>query len=302
MPWSTPFEDPIPLPRGQQLVTLQDAADYIMKLPKADQAVTESQTAVGCLIGAAEGRDFLMHARWHAAGAQSQRGTGVRHVAERNALGQAKIKEGRVTSLDNWPMPKFDAGDTKHLHAVGVISVTFVQFEKSVESMFLHHPAHSAVPFEFLERYFLALSEDQRVAETRKFYSDSEPDALIRDAAKNALDFFDWARDSRNKILHSERYPMGFGADPDVFYLTKRASKRDPSSRYMALDLPTLRSTAEHMRAGIVRSAEINIHVRYRNSSDLSKIPQSLWVYAKSNDFPALAAPPRIVMTERPER
>jgi hypothetical protein len=29
----------------------------------ADQAVTEWQTAVGCLIGAAEGRDFLMHAR-----------------------------------------------------------------------------------------------------------------------------------------------------------------------------------------------------------------------------------------------
>ena len=30
MPWSTPFEDPIELPGGRRLVTLQDAADYIM--------------------------------------------------------------------------------------------------------------------------------------------------------------------------------------------------------------------------------------------------------------------------------
>src|ERR1700694_170922 len=155
-------------------------------------------------------------------------------------------------SHDNWPMPGFDAGDPKHLHAVGVIAVTFVQFERSVESMFLHHPANRAVPFDLLDRYFLTLSEDQRVAVTRRFYSDSEPDALVKAAAKNVLDFFDWAHDSRNKILHSERYPTGLGGDPDVFYLTKRASKRDPSSRYMALDLPTLRSTAESMQSGIV--------------------------------------------------
>lgn len=34
-----------------------------MKLPKADQAAADWQTAIACLIGAAEGRDFLMHAR-----------------------------------------------------------------------------------------------------------------------------------------------------------------------------------------------------------------------------------------------
>jgi hypothetical protein len=42
---------------------LEDAAGYIMKLPKAEQQLEEWQTAVACLIGAAEGRDFLMHAR-----------------------------------------------------------------------------------------------------------------------------------------------------------------------------------------------------------------------------------------------
>lgn len=36
--WKREFEDPIPLQRGRQLVTLKDAADYIMKLPKAERA------------------------------------------------------------------------------------------------------------------------------------------------------------------------------------------------------------------------------------------------------------------------
>jgi hypothetical protein len=61
--WSRPFDDPIDLPRGRQLLTLKDAADYIMKLKKAEQKLEEWQTAVRCLIGAAKGRDFMMHAR-----------------------------------------------------------------------------------------------------------------------------------------------------------------------------------------------------------------------------------------------
>jgi hypothetical protein len=38
---------------------LKHAADYITKLPKAEQDRPEWQTAIHCLIGAAEGRDFL---------------------------------------------------------------------------------------------------------------------------------------------------------------------------------------------------------------------------------------------------
>jgi hypothetical protein len=61
--WRRPFEDPIPLPRGRQLVTLQDAADYILKLPKAEQNLKEWQLATSCLIQATEGRGPMMHAR-----------------------------------------------------------------------------------------------------------------------------------------------------------------------------------------------------------------------------------------------
>ena len=61
--WKRPFDDPIPLPRGRQLVTLKDAATYIQKLPKAEQDLEEWQAAVEAPIMAAEGRGPVMHSR-----------------------------------------------------------------------------------------------------------------------------------------------------------------------------------------------------------------------------------------------
>src|SRR5665647_1518057 len=48
--WRRPFEDPVPLPGGRQLVTLQEAADYIIKLPNGEQNMPEWQAATEALI------------------------------------------------------------------------------------------------------------------------------------------------------------------------------------------------------------------------------------------------------------
>jgi hypothetical protein len=64
MPWSTPFEEPIRLSGGGRLTTLQQAADYIMKLPPDIQHEPQWQIAVENLIRAAEtGGGWLMFAR-----------------------------------------------------------------------------------------------------------------------------------------------------------------------------------------------------------------------------------------------
>jgi hypothetical protein len=40
--WQRAFDDPIDLPRGRQLVTLEDAGNYITKLPKAAVRIVAS--------------------------------------------------------------------------------------------------------------------------------------------------------------------------------------------------------------------------------------------------------------------
>ena len=48
--WARLFDDPVLLPGGRELLTLRDAADYIMKLPKAEQDLEQWQAAVEALL------------------------------------------------------------------------------------------------------------------------------------------------------------------------------------------------------------------------------------------------------------
>ncbi|WP_028135426.1 hypothetical protein [Bradyrhizobium japonicum] len=64
MPWSTAFDDPVRVSSRRTLITLQDAADYIMQLPEDAQREVHWQTAVETLINAAEtGGGWVMFAR-----------------------------------------------------------------------------------------------------------------------------------------------------------------------------------------------------------------------------------------------
>jgi hypothetical protein len=61
--WQRRFDEPIPLPRGRQPVTLEDSARYIMKLPKAEQNAPEWQAAAEALLLVAEHGGPTMLAR-----------------------------------------------------------------------------------------------------------------------------------------------------------------------------------------------------------------------------------------------
>jgi hypothetical protein len=61
--WSREFDDPIPLPKGRQLVSLRDAATYITKLPEDEHTGPEWQAAMEALILVAELDGPTMFAR-----------------------------------------------------------------------------------------------------------------------------------------------------------------------------------------------------------------------------------------------
>jgi hypothetical protein len=61
--WKRRFDEQITLPRGRQLVTLEDAGKYITKLPKAEHAAKEWQAAMEALILVAELDGPTMFAR-----------------------------------------------------------------------------------------------------------------------------------------------------------------------------------------------------------------------------------------------
>jgi hypothetical protein len=61
--WKRLFDEPIPLPRGRQLVTLEDAGRYITRLPKAEHEAQEWQATMEALIVVATQGGPTMFAR-----------------------------------------------------------------------------------------------------------------------------------------------------------------------------------------------------------------------------------------------
>ena len=54
MTWQRKFDEPIEVENGRELITLRDAANHILKLPKAEHDAAEWQAAMQVLILVAE--------------------------------------------------------------------------------------------------------------------------------------------------------------------------------------------------------------------------------------------------------
>jgi hypothetical protein len=62
MSWSRRFADPVPLPGGGEIATLREAGDFIIALPEREHGLAHWQTAMRCLIDAAEHGGITMMA------------------------------------------------------------------------------------------------------------------------------------------------------------------------------------------------------------------------------------------------
>jgi hypothetical protein len=54
MAWSLKFANPILLPNGKKLTSLREAGEHIAKLPQTEHDSKERQTAMHCLLQAAD--------------------------------------------------------------------------------------------------------------------------------------------------------------------------------------------------------------------------------------------------------
>jgi len=76
--WKRRFDELIPLPRGRQLVTLEDAAKYFQKLPAAEQQIAEWQAAVEApALGRRAQRPDHDGAHWRHEGIETRLRSGV---------------------------------------------------------------------------------------------------------------------------------------------------------------------------------------------------------------------------------
>jgi hypothetical protein len=159
---------------------------------------------------------------------------------------------------DTWPV--YENGSPKHVHAIGVIALTYAKLQGSMEDLFVTRTQSS-----WAEKYYHGLTEDKRSDAIREAFKDDGP--AVVDTVDNLVKYFDWCRSCRNNLLHAESYPSGLVPFPGgALGLIKRVKKKGPlKSAYMALTLQELRNVADRMREGIFQAGKISLFVRYRD-------------------------------------
>jgi hypothetical protein len=83
--WDQQFFDPVILPNGRTLIKLRDAANYIVKLPKAEQQASQWQTAAEVLMLVGEHVATTSRSGWPESRRSSCASRGPQHQQRRAA-------------------------------------------------------------------------------------------------------------------------------------------------------------------------------------------------------------------------
>jgi hypothetical protein len=155
---------------------------------------------------------------------------------------------------DDWP-GYYGASYAKHLHALGVIAVSFATLQVGLDSMYLRGAANRRVPPDLARTYYFSINEEKRIAALKTIYS--QEDKSLVEMIDNLIDFFQWCQHCRNNLLHAEPYPVAIGRVKDVLYLTKRVSKTSDKAAYIKLSL----AITPNRRSYKIWSSSVHTHI-----------------------------------------
>jgi hypothetical protein len=198
---------------------------------------------------------------------------------------------------DEWP--SYLPGRRDHFHAVGVIAVTYTAFQRSLATLYTHHPQRLWLPSELIELYYSSLSEGLQLKAIRTVFRSYETDPNATAFLDSLISYFDWCADARNKLLHAEFYPAAFGGRPDKLHLTKPLSKKDRNPTYFSVTVDEVRDIADRIEHGKRQCAAFIIYLRCRDIPK-DQLPRGYEGYLGEPLPEPLTVPPELVLSKRP--
>ena len=67
--------------------------------------------------------------------------------------------------IEEWP--SYFTGRRDHIHALGVISLSYSPFERDLFTLYAHHPSVKGMPRELVEKYWSSQNEASQVKSVR---------------------------------------------------------------------------------------------------------------------------------------
>jgi hypothetical protein len=113
---------------------------------------------------------------------------------------------GMAKPIKSWP--KYSAGPTEHLHAIGVLVTNHAEFESKLFQLFSHHLERIQMPKSLIKLFYSEWTTPQRLEATSKIFSsyDSEPDTKA--CVQRLRKYFNKCAEIRNQVGHSGLHPV----------------------------------------------------------------------------------------------
>lgn len=80
-------------------------------------------------------------------------------------------------SAEEWPT--YHSGRREHLHALGVIALSYSAFRRSLEDLYAFHPGQQNAPDELTDLYYTSLNEKAQLKAIRTIFASFEKDPAI---------------------------------------------------------------------------------------------------------------------------
>jgi hypothetical protein len=170
-----------------------------------------------------------------------------------------------VDAEDSWPLPEYDPGPQKHLHALGVISTNYNAFETQLFELFAHHLDARKVPRKITDAVYFQASETKRLENINLVFAECEKEQAVKKCVEKLMLYFQWCYETRNHLLHSRHAPPLFGGDERALHLAKRV-KKTSAQGYLKPNLATLRNIADKIQIGERLCFDLINHLQLRDT------------------------------------
>jgi hypothetical protein len=148
---------------------------------------------------------------------------------------------------DTWPMPRYRTAHDKQMHAIGVITQNFHQFEYGFFRLFGHHFEKLGTPANMVWTIYNRLQDNQRSQAIIDVFDACETNPQVIEHIRHVIKFFNKCSDNRNWIFHSR---IDLNHTLPKLRLKKGLKEDWERENRIDLSLPQLRKIADDMFTG----------------------------------------------------
>lgn len=184
---------------------------------------------------------------------------------------------------DIWPLPRFDIGQPKHMHALGIVAATYNQMEFSLFCLLLDYTGLSSETTQWL---VANTSNNTRLELLRRCIDEKELDQQAREHAHHFSLCYDICAENRNFLMHSMTSKH---SDNELLAFFKSSRNNPKKGNHINLRLEDLRNVAEALCNTWTFGMRLHAYYCFKRFPQSPDIPEEIW-----RDFSTLPKKPQL--------